>query len=200
MALISDPLSHAGLTLAAVFAVESVIRRVLARSTRQKIPSSDRIHPVKSRSHSGRARRWTVDYRLVIIGSLLPDLIDKSVGPWLLPEIFSHADRSFGHTLVFNSSLLVFSLLLIPVNRSLGLLVFSIASAGHLLLDRMWESPRTLFWPQYGLNYGGAEFDLSPPWLHSTQTKTGPVLFDWTGALLLLIITLTLRRRSTLFK
>ena len=133
--MISDPLSHAGLTLAAVVAVEFVIRRVLARSTRQKIHSSDRIHPVKSRSHSGQTRRWTVDYRLVVIGSLLPDLLDKSVGPWLLPELFSHADRSFAHTLVFNSGLLVFSLLRIPVNRSLGLVVFFLASAGHLLLD-----------------------------------------------------------------
>ena len=108
MPVVGDPLGHAGLTVAAVFAVEFVIRRVLARSAPQEAQSPEGIPSLRSQSRSGQARRCTIDYRLVIIGSLLPDLIDKSVGQWLLPEIFSHADRSFAHTLLFNSGLMVF--------------------------------------------------------------------------------------------
>ncbi len=44
------------------------------------------------------ARR--VDIRLQLVGSLLPDIIDKPVGQFFFRETFSN-DRIFSHTLLF---------------------------------------------------------------------------------------------------
>lgn len=145
-----------------------------------------------------RAVGWNIDYRLVIVGALLPDLIDKSLQLWFFPEAFDLPGRSFAHTLLFNGILITYSLLLIPFMRSVGPLIFALASAGHLLFDRMWESPATLLWPLYGLSYGHAEFKLSPWWLDWAQSGIGPKLLDLTGALVLLIFVVVMCRRRTL--
>lgn len=199
----TDPLSHVGLSMALVFAVHYLLLQIFVHFSAQRDMSPAQIAVANSSPGQfplSRTSGWNIDYRLVIIGSLLPDLIDKSVGQWFLPEIFSHAGRSFAHTLLFNGALVVFSILVIPFARSLGPLLFSLASSGHLFLDRMWESPRTLFWPKYGLSYGGAEFDLSPSWLHWMQTGIGPVLLDWTGALVLLLFAIMIYRRRNVLQ
>jgi hypothetical protein len=125
-------------------------------------------------------------------------LIDKSLQLWFFPEVFDLPGRSFAHTLLFNSLLITYSLLLIPFSRSVGPLILALASAGHLLFDRMWESPSTLLWPLYGLSYGRAEFKLSPWWLDWAQSGIGPKLFDLAGALVLLIFVVVMCRRRTL--
>jgi hypothetical protein len=127
-------------------------------------------------------------------------LIDKSLQLWFLPEVFDLPGRSFAHTLVFNTVLITYSLLLIPFSRSLGPLIFALASAGHLIFDRMWESPTTLLWPLYGLSFGHAENKLSPSWLDWMQSGIGPTFLDWAGALVLLIFAVVLYRRRTLLK
>jgi hypothetical protein len=81
-----------------------------------------------------------VDYSLIFIGSLLPDIIDKPVGMILLPL---NNGRVFGHTLLF---VLIF--LLIGLKYREVSLAF--ASFLHLLEDEMWNEPSTLFWPLLG--------------------------------------------------
>jgi hypothetical protein len=53
-----------------------------------------------------------MDYRLIIIGSLLPDIIDKPVGMILLPL---NNGRVFGHTLLFILILLLIGLIHNPL-------------------------------------------------------------------------------------
>lgn len=48
-----------------------------------------------------------MDYKLIIIGSLLPDIIDKPAGMILLPL---ENGRVFGHTLLFILLLLIIGL------------------------------------------------------------------------------------------
>ena len=132
-----------------------------------------------------------------MLGALLPDLLDKSLGLWLASEI---SGRTFGHTLLFAVLLLVFSLFILGFTGSRGLLVLSLASAGHLLMDRMWEAPQTLFWPLYGLPFGGAEHDLSPDWIRWVQTGTGKALVDGLGALVLVLFAFRLYLRGMVLK
>ena len=86
-----------------------------------------------------------LDYRMIIIGSMLPDIIDK---PLLL--LFSESGlftgRSHAHTLLFAVLLLSAGIL----SRKSWLLTLALANISHLVLDSLWDNPKTLFWPFLG--------------------------------------------------
>jgi len=88
-----------------------------------------------------------IDYRLVIIGSLLPDLIDKPI--FFLVESASLSGRDYAHSLLFNLVMLAGGLALTGYRKS-WLLALSFSSFMHLVFDRMWTVPVTLFWPLLG--------------------------------------------------
>lgn len=88
--------------------------------------------------------RRTVDYRLVLLGAILPDLIDKPLGFLLGLET-----RLWAHTLVFFLAVLAASA--IPSVRSLVGLALGVGS--HLFLDRIWEQPWVLWWPAFGVGF-----------------------------------------------
>ncbi len=104
-----------------------------------------------------------IDYRLLLVGALLPDLIDKP-----LSLAFGIAGRNIAHTLLFASSLTLLFFLVRwrpgPSGHRLVLVgVFvplAIGSWTHLLLDRMWELPEILLWPFLGLTFPLDPFDL----------------------------------------
>ena len=89
-----------------------------------------------------------IDYRLVLLGSFLPDIIDKPVF-LLTGSRASLSGRDYAHTLLFNLVLLISGLVLVRYRKS-WLLIISISSFTHLILDRMWDSPVVLFWPLLG--------------------------------------------------
>lgn len=90
----------------------------------------------------------SVDYRLVLLGSLLPDLIDKPM--WLFLHSSAYpSGRSYAHSLLFNLFLLVGGVVLFRYRKP-WLLVVSVSSLMHLLLDQMWVSPVVLLWPLLG--------------------------------------------------
>ncbi len=89
-----------------------------------------------------------MDYRLIAVGSLLPDIIDKPVGMILLPL---NNGRVIGHTLLF---ILILLLIGLKYRKSLFL---SFASLLHLIEDEMWREPQTLFWPLLGFEFPAKE-------------------------------------------
>ncbi|MBI2979978.1 MAG: metal-dependent hydrolase [Chloroflexi bacterium] len=89
-----------------------------------------------------------IDYRLVVLGSLLPDIIDKPV--WFIAGTHvSLSGRAYAHTLLFNLALLVTALVLIKHQKP-WLLVLSLSSFMHLVFDRLWTNPVVLLWPLFG--------------------------------------------------
>jgi len=92
-----------------------------------------------------------IDYRVVLLGSILPDIIDKPA--WFLVTNVTGesllAGRGYAHTLLFNLILLIGGLVLIRYRKP-WLLVISLASFGHLIFDRMWDIPAALLWPLLG--------------------------------------------------
>ena len=85
------------------------------------------------------------DYRMIIIGSMLPDIIDKPLF-LLFSESGLFTGRSHAHTLLFALLLLSGGLL----SRKSWLLTLALASFFHLFLDSIWNNPETLFWPFLG--------------------------------------------------
>ncbi|MFC1940830.1 metal-dependent hydrolase [Chloroflexota bacterium] len=92
-----------------------------------------------------KKRIGLVDYRMVLLGSLLPDIIDKPA--WLFTSSdASLSGRDYTHTLLFNLALFIGGMVLIRCKKS-WLLILSLSSFAHLILDQMWNNPATLLWP-----------------------------------------------------
>jgi len=135
-------LGHAGITLGAALAIDTV------HSRRSRSPVLDSSADGTWRGPLRRLSR-KIDLRLLLIGSLLPDIIDKPLGLLLFPTVFG-TGRLFAHTLLFILALCVCGLLFYSYRGNNGILVITYGSAMHLLLDSMWLSPAILLWPFLG--------------------------------------------------
>ena len=98
-----------------------------------------------SRKKRGR-QGIPVDYRFVMAGSVLPDLIDKPIGMFFFRSTF-HNSRLFAHTLLFSAVLLLLGWLLYKRRKNSRVLFLGVGSFIHLVLDSMWFYPQILFWP-----------------------------------------------------
>lgn len=92
----------------------------------------------------------SIDYRVVMIGSLLPDLIDKPLGMVFFRNTF-HNSRLFAHTLLFSAVLFMIGLILLKRRQNGKLLLLSVCCLIHLALDAMWQYTAILFWPFIGM-------------------------------------------------
>ncbi|OGO00792.1 MAG: hypothetical protein A2Y90_03805, partial [Chloroflexi bacterium RBG_13_52_12] len=99
-----------------------------------------------------------LDIRLLLVGSLLPDIIDKPVGQYLFKETFG-TGRIFSHTLLFLVLLSAVGFYLYKGHRQTWMLALAAGTLAHLLLDEMWQAPATLFWPFMGFSF--KEIDLA---------------------------------------
>lgn len=93
-----------------------------------------------------------IDYRVILIGSILPDVIDKPIGAYLFRSTF-HNSRIFAHTLAFSAMLLFIGLYRVYKHRKNNILILGLCTSIHLILDSMWLYPGILFWPYYGLAF-----------------------------------------------
>jgi hypothetical protein len=115
-----------------------------------------------------------MDLRWVMLGSLLPDLIDKPIGSVLFHSTFG-SDRLFAHAVAF--PVLVLGLVLLFTRRGgarkawMGLVVGSLF---HLVLDGAWSDPEAFWWPFFGWDFPERahsslgpllERTLSDPWI-----------------------------------
>ena len=92
------------------------------------------------------------DIRFLLIGSILPDIIDKPIGVYLFWEIFSNG-RIFSHTLLFLVLITVAAIFIKRYSGKTWGLALSIGTLFHLVLDQMWQMPKTLLWPILGLGF-----------------------------------------------
>jgi membrane-bound metal-dependent hydrolase YbcI (DUF457 family) len=115
-----------------------------------------------------------IDYRLVVLGALLPDLVD---GP-----LFGGA--RYLHTLAFSVVLLVVVMLATRGRRGLRRrsLAVPIGTLCHLVLDGMWARTTTFWWPFFGWRFpsGSGLPSFSRPWgLVVAQEAVGLVALAW---------------------
>jgi len=106
---------------------------------------------VRSTSWFSRLNKY-LDIRILLVGSMLPDIIDKPVGQLLFRETFGNG-RIFSHSLLFSVLIALPGLYLYRRYHKSWLAGLAAGSFMHLLLDQMWQTPRTLFWPFQGLAF-----------------------------------------------
>ncbi len=117
---------HIGITLGIVFIVSHLVPRI----------------------------RNKVNYWFVAFGAILPDLIDKTTGRVIFADSVANG-RIFAHTLFFVFILVLLTLCLYKYRHEYTLFSGCVAGAAflHLLEDRMWNMPQTLFWPLLGWDF-----------------------------------------------
>ena len=146
---------HIGITAGVAKACDIFLSRAKPDNS-QESDSYSKIGTVTDRQRLGlyslrsRIKGWigSIDYRMVLLGSLLPDIIDKPLF-LLIGSRASLSGRSYTHTLLFNLVLLISGLILVRYRKS-WLLIISLSSFMHLILDQIWNIPVTLFWPLLG--------------------------------------------------
>ena len=84
------------------------------------------------------------DIAIVLLGSILPDLIDKPLGYLIYGSMAS--GRIYAHTLLF--LLVLVALAAILKSRPLGSLAFGVLA--HQALDTIWRTPEIFLWPLLG--------------------------------------------------
>ena len=132
----------------------------------------------RSMANRGRKIAALIDYRLALIGSLLPDLVDKPLG-FLFPKDLGNG-RDFAHTLLFLAMITGLGLLLWWKHKWPGGLVLVGGCFVHLILDSMWNQPAVLLWPFYGGAHNLAFPSGSPRlWLNSwiSLIRTNPAIY-----------------------
>lgn len=93
-----------------------------------------------------------LDIRWLLVGSLLPDIIDKPIGVYF----FSNG-RIFSHSLLFLFVLIAIGFYLSKRHHQTWMLVLAAGVFMHLILDSMWLAPSTLLWPFMGVSFPKGE-------------------------------------------
>ena len=177
-------LGHTGITLG----VAAIIAQLAAAGRRPTEPEAPDRLASKQEGEAPLSRpgpaRWPrtlalladyVDIRLVLVGSLLPDIIDKPLGMVFLSSSLSNG-RIFAHTLLFLALMTLTGLIVYRRTGRNWLLVLSFGTATHLVFDGMWSNLHTLLWPAYGLGFD--KLALSD-WLPrmARALKTNPAVY-----------------------
>jgi hypothetical protein len=91
-------------------------------------------------------------YSFILIGAILPDLIDKPIGEIMLANSLSNG-RLFAHTFLFIFLLLLVGAYIQKRSGENGGLALCFASFIHLCEDQMWLMPEILFYPFFGFDF-----------------------------------------------
>ncbi len=164
------PLGHIGISVGIVY-ILAIILQSIKNEDAQNTPFT-----------------WDIDFRIVIIASMLPDIIDKLVGMLFFKEEFSNG-RIFTHSVLIVG---VFSIFLFIVGKAklwsyLKTLGYTLPVWLHLVLDWMWEDPKTLFWPFLGTDFPRVDVEFTD-YFTILFTRPGAFLGEIIGGVIIIIL------------
>ncbi len=131
---------HTGITLGATILLAGALKSTVSPHVRgNKLTGQE--FPVTNDSPRNKLSwfiflRQYIDIRLLLIGSLLPDIIDKPLGQFFFRETFS-SGRIFAHTLLFFVLITLAGYYLYHKRNKTWLLALSFGTFTHLILDQM---------------------------------------------------------------
>lgn len=152
--------THTGITLGAALAGSQFLHP--ANNPPSVAPGLNRLHHFMLSSLQRLSR--IADIRFLLLGSVLPDLIDKPLAMGLFKISFG-AGRALAHTLLFLIVIAAAGWLVYRRWKSTWLLAVGFGVLTHLVLDEMWLTPQTLFWPLYGVQFPKVPIEVFFPWV-----------------------------------
>jgi inner membrane protein len=122
--------------------------------------------------------RRRIDYRMILIGAVLPDIIDGLLGLFWFE---GPAGRWIAHSLLAAIVVTVAIIVGFGGERRQRLFGIGVGWLLHLVADGMWRAPQTFLWPAFG-----GEFSTSPREPYSWDLFTDPLahLSTWGGELI----------------
>lgn len=136
-----------------------------------------------------------MDLRMLLLGAILPDLIDTPIGVMFYDQLGSV--RLFTHGLIFASVVMVAVVLSTRRGRPRKLwMPLAIGLLFHLLLDALWLDPETLWWPLLGWTFTPA----GPATLSGFLSELATDWRMWLGELVGLVYMVYLWRAAELSK
>ncbi len=185
-------LAHAGITLGAAYALEKTANCRPVNNRPAGGPADSPVAPAPLR----------VDYRFILLGALLPDLVDKPLGHILLPGVLANG-RTFLHTLLFLVITILAALIVYRQKRAVWGFYIAFGVLMHLIMDAIWCDPVTFFWPLYGAfqKYPGISERILEKWIRTLLDEPCVYISEATGLLILLFFTtrLILQRKVRAF-
>jgi membrane-bound metal-dependent hydrolase YbcI (DUF457 family) len=124
-----------------------------------------------------------LDFRLIILIALIPDIIDKLIGNVILQESLNNG-RLFSHTLAF---LITFSLIFYFIIKSKWW-IYSIAIIMHQVLDRMFIEYETWFWPVFGWEFKIKYLNVWDQWLEALISDPYIITGELGGIIVIIIV------------
>jgi inner membrane protein len=191
------PFAHTGITLGTAVLLTGGLTAVHRSPAKGSEESTSRGHSTQSAlSLITSPMRWasswlailgkSIDIRLLLVGALLPDIIDKPLGHLFFSETFSNG-RIFSHTLIFFIIITLVGLYLYRRWSKLWLLVIAFGTGIHLILDQMWLTPQTLLWPLFGFAFPKEDITgWLPDILHALLTDPAVYVPELIGAVILI--------------
>jgi inner membrane protein len=139
-----------------------------------------------------------LDIRLLLVGALLPDIIDKPVGQYLFKSTFNNG-RIFSHTLLFMVVITTAGWIVYKKQKNTWMLALAAGTLMHLVLDSMWRIPKTLFWPSMGWSFPKVNLEgYVSGIVHAMYSLPADYIPEIIGAgILLWLAAVTLKRKQT---
>lgn len=179
-------LGHVGITLGAGW-----LAAVAARRSSENPPAGP-DSPGSAAPGISPARRFfqRLDLRLLVIGGLLPDLIDK---PLSLIQPLAYG-RTIAHTLLFLLIITAIGLWFHYKRSRDGALFLSFGVLVHLLLDQIWFEPGVFLWPLPGWQFPAGHFSTSVL-VYGLLTDPAVYLPEIAGGIVCCLFVIKLRKR-----
>ena len=174
-------MAHAGITVGGAYLTEKAVN----------CPRTGNRPAAGSEAGSEARAPLRIDYRFILLGSLLPDLIDKPLGYILLPDVLG-SGHIFLHTLLFLLLTLLAAALIYRQQGKLWGFYIAFGVLTHLIMDAMWNDPVTLFWPFLGAFHTrpGTTFTwIVQSWIKSFLEEPRLYIIEAAGFLILLFFT-----------
>jgi inner membrane protein len=118
--------------------------------------------------------RRRIDYRFVLLGAVLPDVIDGILGLFFFE---GPSGRWIAHTLMAVVAVAVAVMVLFRGEGRFGPFGIVVGWFLHLVGDGMWNAPETFLWPAFG-----TAFSTAPREPYSWDLFAHPLEHGWTWA------------------
>jgi inner membrane protein len=98
--------------------------------------------------------RRRIDYRFVLLGAILPDLVDGALH--LVGVFDGPAGRWIAHSLLAVIAVTVAIVVILSGPRRQAVFGIGVGWLAHLVADGMWQAPQTFLWPAFGTGFASA--------------------------------------------